>query len=74
MKLKTLHSILLSHGFSIIRESKHHIYGNHYGVSIAIPHARDIAVGTLRDIFKQLYPNDFGLANKMMRQELGKAS
>ena len=71
MKYKVLIQVLSSHGFVLVRESKHHIYGNGT-VTVAIPHTRDVAIGTLRDIFKVMYPNDFGLANKMMRNALGK--
>ena len=71
MKFKELHRYLNSRGYSIIRESGHHIYSN--GVrSIAVPHHKVISDGTLRDIFKAIYPNDFGLANRMMRDALQK--
>lgn len=55
-----------------MRESKHHIYSNG-SRSIAVPHCREVAIGTLRDIFKAIYPNDFGLANSQMRHYLNKA-
>jgi len=73
MKFKELHRILNSCGYFIIRESGHHIYSNGYR-SIAVPHHRLISSGCLRDIFKQLYPNDFSLANKKMREHLGKVT
>lgn len=73
MKFRTLHSILLSKGYNIVRENKHRIYSNgHY--SLAVPHSNDISRGTLRDIFKILFPNDLEKANMEMRQALGKAA
>lgn len=73
MKFKDLHKILISKGYYIVREAKHHIYSNgHY--SIPVPHSKEIAVGTIRDIFKVLYPNNPKLANQQMRQELGKVA
>lgn len=72
MKFKDLHRLLMSKNYFIVRESKHHIYSNG-SRSIAIPHSKEIALGTLRDVFKALYPNDLGLANRMMRDALGKA-
>lgn len=73
VKFRALHAILMARGYMIVRESKHKIYSNgHY--NIAVPHSKDIAIGTIRDIFKILYPNDIQLANKQMRQELGKAA
>lgn len=73
MKFRTLHSILLSKGYMIVRESKHHIYSNGH-FTIPVPHTKEIAIGTLRDIFKILYPNNPGTANKQMRIEIGKAA
>lgn len=73
MKFKELHTILMSKGYYIVRESKHHIYSNG-SRSIAVPHCKEVAIGTLRDIFKAIYPNDPGLANREMRNYLGKAS
>ncbi len=71
MKFKELHRYLNQRGYFIVRESGHHIYSNGHQ-TIAIPHAKQIAPGTLRDVFKAIYPNDFGLANRMMREALGK--
>lgn len=73
MKFKTLHSILTAKGYFIIRESKHHIYSNG-SRSIAVPHTKEVAIGTLRDIFKSIYPNNPSLANEQMRLELGKVA
>lgn len=73
MKFKELHRLLLERGYLIVRESKHHIYSNGHH-TIAVPHSKDIAVGTLRDVFKIMYPNDFGLANRQMRMALGKVA
>ena len=73
MKFKELHVLLMSRGYYIIRESKHHIYSNGHN-TIAVPHAKDIAIGTLRDIFKIMYPNSFDTANKQMREALGKVA
>lgn len=73
VKFRALHAILMARGYMIVRESKHKIYSNgHY--NIAVPHSKEIAIGTIRDIFKILYPNNIQLANKQMRQELGKAA
>lgn len=74
MKYRVLHSILVSHGYNVSRMSKHIIYSNNKGGTIAVPHSRDIAVGTLRDIYKLLYPGNLGLANKQMRIALGAAA
>ena len=74
MKYRELVQILALHGFTLMRESKHHIYGNSSGITIAIPHCREVAIGTLRDIFKLLYPESLGEANKAMRKALGRAS
>ena len=73
MKFKVLHAILMSKGYLIVRESKHHIYSNG-ARTIAVPHTKEVAIGTLRDIFKIMYPNDFGTANREMRNYLGKAA
>lgn len=73
MKFKELHSMLMSKGYYIVRESKHHIYSNG-ARSIPVPHCKEVAIGTLRDIFKAIYPNNPGLANKEMRNILGKAA
>lgn len=73
MKFKQLHRILMARGYMIVRESKHHIYSNG-SKTIAVPHTKEVAIGTLRDIFKVMYPNDFGLANEQMRMELGKVA
>ena len=73
MKFKDLHRLLMSRGYMIVRESKHHVYSNGHN-TIAVPHTRVVSTGTLRDIFKMLYPNDFGLANRMMRDALGKVA
>ena len=73
MKFKELHRYLNSRGYFIVRESKHHIYSNGH-TSIAVPHTKLVSDGTLRDIFKAIYPNDFGLANKMMREALQKGA
>lgn len=69
MKFKALHTILLSKGYMIVRESGHRIYNNGLR-SIAVPRHKVISDGTLRDIFKAIYPNDFGLANRAMREAL----
>ncbi len=71
MKFKDLHRYLNERGYFIIRESGHHIYSNGHS-TIAVPHTKVVSTGTLRDIFKIIYPNDFGLANRMMRDLLGK--
>ncbi len=71
MKFKELHRYLNQRGYVIVRESGHHIYSNGHS-TIAVPHCGLIAPGTLRDIFKIIYPNDFGLANAEMRKALGK--
>lgn len=73
MKFKDLHRLLNLRGYMIVRESKHHIYSNGHA-TIAVPHTKEVSVGTLRDIFKVIYPNDFGLANRMMREALGRAA
>lgn len=73
MKYRELHKLLSDRGFVIARSSKHIIYTNG-SATIAVPHARSIAPGTLRDIFKILYPNDPGMANRQMRMELGKVA
>lgn len=69
MKFKDLHRILLSKNYLIIRESGHRIYSNG-SRTITVPRHKIISDGVLRDIFKLLYPNDFGLANRMMRDAL----
>lgn len=73
MKFKDLHRLLNERGYFIVRESGHHIYSNGHGI-IAVPHTKDVSIGTLRDVFKRLYPNDFGLANREMRNALGKVA
>lgn len=73
MRFKELHIFLMAKGYYIVRESKHHIYSNG-SRSIPVPHCKEIAVGTLCDIFKAVYPNNPGLANKEMRNILGKAA
>lgn len=69
MRFIELHRYLNDRGYYIIRESKHRIYSNGHS-TIAVPHARQISDGTLRDIFKVIFPNDFGLANREMRNAL----
>lgn len=73
MKFKMLHTILMSKGYFIVRESKHHIYSNG-SRCIAVPHAKEIAIGTLRNIYKQMFPNSIDTANKAMKLDLGKAA
>ena len=69
MKAKQLDRYLYQLGYKEIRNNGHAIYSN--GVySIAVPNHRIIARGTLRDIFKLLYPGDPGLANEQMRKAL----
>ena len=70
MKFKDLHRYLNQRGYFIVRHSKHIIYSNN-SRTLAVPHTKTISDGTLRDIFKIVYPNDPGLANRMMRQALG---
>jgi len=72
MKYRELESILTRHAFVLVRQSKHNIYSNGLGVSIALPHTKVISKGVLRDVFKQLYPNNFSEANKQMRTALEK--
>lgn len=73
MKYRDLHRYLMARNYQIIRESGHHIYSNgHY--SIAVPHCKEVAIGTLRDVFKQLYRNDINTANYQMRKALGKVA
>ena len=71
MKYKELHRYLNQRGYYIIRNSKHIIYSNG-SRTLAVPHTTLISDGTLRDIFKIIYPNDFGLANREMRNALMK--
>lgn len=73
MKFKVLHKLLNQRGYFIVRESKHHIYSNG-ARNVIVPHHKIISDGTLRDIFKSLYPNNPQLANHQMRIALGEAA
>lgn len=70
MKHKAVIQILTMHGFNLIRNGGHAIYSNG-AQSIAVPYHKEIALGTLRDIFKGIF-GEPGVANAKMREYRGK--
>lgn len=70
MKRKDILSILTMNGFNLIRNGGHAIYSN--GVKVVpVPYHKELALGTVRDIFKGIY-GEARLANKKMREWRGK--
>ena len=66
MKTRLLFKYLESQGYFLKRSNKHVIYSNGT-TSIAIPHDKNVSVGTLRDIMKAVH-KDTRLANEVMKQ------